>query len=228
VAGGSNVACIRNDLLRDHWSMPSPFPGMDPFLEAPDNWLDFHDALASEIRAVLNQLLPAPNYARLEMRPEVGIVAEGISLRRIVRDVFVVRQLAPKADGGVAVLDQPRTMISPYLEVQMVSETIRHAYVEIRDGSRGHHLITLLEIASPSNNESGPDRDQYHAKQREILESDASLIELDLLRRGKRLFPYPKLDSALAGRTPRTDYVVVVNRSWTSWAEECLRAAAIS
>ncbi len=54
--------------------MPSPFPGMDPYLESPDIWPDFHDALASEIRAVLNQTLPPPYYARLEMRPEVGIV----------------------------------------------------------------------------------------------------------------------------------------------------------
>ena len=24
--------------------MPSPFPGMDPYLESPDIWPDFHDA----------------------------------------------------------------------------------------------------------------------------------------------------------------------------------------
>src|SRR5262249_38963893 len=57
--------------------MPSLFPGMDPYLEAPDIWPDLHDALAGEIRAALNNSLPAPYYARLEMRPEVGIVDEG-------------------------------------------------------------------------------------------------------------------------------------------------------
>ena len=40
--------------------MPSPFPGMDPYLEAPDIWPDFHHALATEIRGELNRLLPAP------------------------------------------------------------------------------------------------------------------------------------------------------------------------
>ena len=35
--------------------MPSPFPGMDPYLEAPDIWPDLHDALASEIRGRLRQ-----------------------------------------------------------------------------------------------------------------------------------------------------------------------------
>jgi hypothetical protein len=53
--------------------MPSPFPGMDPYLEAPDIWPDFHDALAGEISSELNRTLPRPYYARLEMRPEVGI-----------------------------------------------------------------------------------------------------------------------------------------------------------
>ncbi|QWK12050.1 MAG: DUF4058 family protein [Thermoflexus hugenholtzii] len=27
--------------------MPSPFPGMDPYLERPDLWPDFHGNLAS-------------------------------------------------------------------------------------------------------------------------------------------------------------------------------------
>src|SRR6266404_5554762 len=63
--------------------MPSPFPGMDPYLEAPDIWPDFHDHLASEIGAHLNQILPPQYFARLEMRPEIGI-----SEVRVVREPF--------------------------------------------------------------------------------------------------------------------------------------------
>ena len=59
--------------------------------------------------------------------------------------------------------------------------------MEIRDPTRGHKLITLIEILSPSNKRSGPDREAYAGKQREVLESDASLIELDLLRGGRRV-----------------------------------------
>jgi hypothetical protein len=72
--------------------MPSPFPGMDPYLEAPDIWPDLHEALASEMRAELNLLLPQPYYARLEVRPEVGVVDDAGTLRRIVPDVTVVRK----------------------------------------------------------------------------------------------------------------------------------------
>jgi hypothetical protein len=34
--------------------MPSPFPGVDPYLEAPHIWPDLHDALAAEMRSELN------------------------------------------------------------------------------------------------------------------------------------------------------------------------------
>jgi hypothetical protein len=42
--------------------MASPFPGMDPYLETPRHWLDFHHALAAEIRSLLNVSL-GPGYA---------------------------------------------------------------------------------------------------------------------------------------------------------------------
>jgi hypothetical protein len=160
--------------------MPSPFPGMDPYLEAPDIWPDLHDALAAEIRVLLNQSLPAPYYARLEMRPEDG----------------------------------PRTEISPSVEVSITSEPIRHAYVEVRDPTRGHQLITLIEIVSPSNKCPGQDRRAYLRKQREVLDSDASLIELDLLRAGERLLTDVFLEAAITRLEPRPDYLVLVNRAW--------------
>lgn len=54
----------------------SPFPGMDPYLEAPDIWPDFHERLASVISEMLNAKLPEPYYSRLQMRPEMGVVLE--------------------------------------------------------------------------------------------------------------------------------------------------------
>lgn len=196
--------------------MPSPFPGMDPYLETTDIWPDFHDALAGEIRHALNRSLPAPYYARLEMRPEVGIVEEDRIVRRIVPDVVVVRRPSaqPDSGGGVAVLDGPRTAISKFFEVEVRCDPIRHALVEIRDPSRGHRLVTLIEIVSPTNKRPGPDRDSYLHKQRQVLESDANLIELDLLRGGERLVESDELREFLGRIDPVPDYLVMVNRSW--------------
>jgi hypothetical protein len=188
---------------------------MDPYLEAADIWPDFHDALAGEIRGILNQALPAPYYARLEMRPEVGVVEEGQAFRRIVPDVAVARRPGVQGDAGrVAVLNGPRTTISESLELEIPSDPMRHAMVEIRDPSRGHELVTLIEIVGPSNKQAGPDRQAYLRKQREVLDSSASLIELDLLRTGERLLVYRELELFIDQLDPRPDHLVLVNRAW--------------
>jgi hypothetical protein len=186
---------------------------MDPYLESPDIWPDLHDRLAAEMSAMLNSTLPSPYYARLEMRPEIGIVEEEPAPRRIVPDVAVVRQLRDTAHAAVAVVEAARTSISPSYEVEIAVEPIRHTFVEIRDATRGHRLVTLIEIASPSNKRPGQDRKAYLRKQREVLDSDANLIELDLLRSGQRLVSLP-LGQIISQLNPRPDYLALVNRAW--------------
>ena len=163
--------------------MPSPFPGMDPYLEAPDIWPDFHYAVAGEISRVLNHTLPLPYYARLAVRPEVGVVGE----------------------------EEPGRIVP--------NEPLRHHFVEIRDASRGHVLVTLIEIASPSTKRPGPDRRAYEAKQQEILQSETSLIELDLLRAGQPLIAGPLIIETAIRLEPRPDYLVAVNRAWQRGAD---------
>ncbi len=195
--------------------MPSPLPGMDPYLEAPHIWPDLHNALAGEIRSELNQTLPRPYYARLEMRPELGIVEDENSKQRIIPDITVVRLPHQRtAPGGVAVIDHPRRDISSSVEFIMQNEPIRHYFVEIRDSSQGHKLVTLIEILSPSNKRRGPDREAYRAKQREVLESDAHLIEIDLLRSGDRVLPDFNLTALIDQLDQPADYLVLVNRAW--------------
>lgn len=195
--------------------MPSPFPGMDPYLESPDIWPDFHDAFATEIRNVLNLSLPDPYYARLDMWTEVGIADEGKGYRRIIPDVSVVRGPVEKPQsGGVAVLDAPRTTISHWVELEVACEPIRHLFVEIRDPSRGHELVTLIEIVSPTNKVPGMSHQKYLRKQREVLASTASLIEIDLLRTGERPQEHVDLLQFLDRMEPRPDYLVLVNYAW--------------
>jgi Protein of unknown function (DUF4058) len=197
--------------------MPSPFPGMDPYLEAPHIWPDLHDALATEIRNDLNQTLPTPYYARLEMRPELGIIEERTVRQRIIPDVTVVRHPRPTLEpdaGGLAVLTQSRHEVSRFIEYEVFTEPIRHHFIEIRDSAQSHKLITLLEIVSPSNKRVGPDREAYEEKQNDVLKSDANLIELDLLRGGRRILPEPALEALILELEPLPAYLVLVNRAW--------------
>src|SRR3954469_21922112 len=48
--------------------MPSPFPGMDPYLESPTIWPDVHHELISEIRAALAPRVRPRYVARVELR----------------------------------------------------------------------------------------------------------------------------------------------------------------
>jgi hypothetical protein len=56
------------DVIRaQRWEpkMPSPFPGMDPYLEEPDLWSDFHGGMIYAIRAAITRLLPPGYVARV-------------------------------------------------------------------------------------------------------------------------------------------------------------------
>ena len=139
--------------------MPSPFPGMDPYLENPHLWPDFHHGFAVRISELLNQLLPGEFFAQLEQRMEVGIVdedeAEDIS--RDIPDVSI--NAAAWSDRGelTAVIDQPRATVSPSEEWDVDVKMHKHLFVEVREASGAHRLVTLIEIVSPSN-KRGKDR----------------------------------------------------------------------
>ncbi len=202
--------------------MPSPFPGMDPFLEAPGLWPDVHHRLATVISENLNGALPRPYYATMEMRAELGIVAQRPdgngheSRKRVIPDVLVLkhRDARQQGQGGVAVLEAPARGISANIEFEDLSdEPARDYFVEIRDAARGHKLVTLIEILSHANKRRGLDRDAYRAKQAKILESDVNLVEIDLLRDGERVLATEHLAAGMAQISPPPDYLVLVSRA---------------
>ncbi|MCC7420267.1 MAG: DUF4058 family protein [Planctomycetaceae bacterium] len=196
--------------------MPSPFPGMDPYLEEPGLWPDFHNALAAEIRNALNQRLPPAYYAQLELRTEMGVFGDAprsfpvpdVGVQRMTRGV------PSSAAGGVAVLESPRTVVSPSVEVGFFVEPMELASIAVRDRRQGRKLITLLEIVSPSNKRPGRDSDAYTKKLLGTLASDSSLVEIDLLRTGERTWSRPEFNPNGTLLLPESDYLVTVSRAW--------------
>lgn len=193
--------------------MACPFPGMDPWLESPSVWPDFHNALAGEVRAALNGTLPNSYYAQLNVREELTITSEA-TIRHVVPDVS---NHAPHGDmGGTAsaVLVGPRTDIAKYAEIEIFSEPNEVNFVEIRDAKSGHEVVTLIEILSPSNKQAGKDHDAYLEKRAAILGSTASLVEIDLLRAGSRELFGHDVHQRILSYSPPLDYVVTVQRAW--------------
>jgi hypothetical protein len=78
----------------------------------------------------------------------------------------------------------------------------RQSFIEIRDRET-REVVTVVELLSPSNKRSGPDREQYLAKRLRLLRSWVNLVEIDLLRGGPRL---PVID------LPPCDYYALVSR----------------
>jgi hypothetical protein len=189
--------------------MPSPFPGMDPYLEDADIFPDFHDSFVTYLREGLQPQLPEPYYAAIGRRAWIEV-----SERFIGPDVDVVvprrHETAPRdSGGGVAVAK--RSACEP-LVVHVPHDERIEPLVEIYIG-RGslRRLVTTLEVLSLTNKTPGErGRDLYIRKQQEILESQVHLLEIDLLRGGQHTTAVPR-DRLSAAAGP-FDYHISIHR----------------
>jgi hypothetical protein len=193
--------------------MPSPFPGMDPYVESPDWFPNLHDALITFLVEALMRRLPAPYYARSRQR-----VWLEYTQRPIEPDVDVLHPgRGPSRwrseGGGVAVAEEIDLDEPVAIAVQsIVHDPYEEPYVEIRrrHGSEDR-LVAAIEVLSPANKTLGnPGRDSYREKQREVLAGQTHLIEIDLLRGGQHTTAVPR-ELAIA-RAGAFDYHVCVHR----------------
>jgi hypothetical protein len=184
--------------------MPSPFPGMDPYLEA--HWRDIHAGLVIYARDALQGELPSGLRARVEE----SVLLEtplGIGDHPLYPDVRVVEYTAKRSldlgpAGGVA-------MAEPML-INAALDPVSETFLEIIDLTSGNRVVTVMEFLSPSNKSPGPNREQYLRKQREICSSDANLVEIDLNRFGIHTLAFPLSELGPRGRT---GYMACVRRA---------------
>ncbi len=176
--------------------MPSPFPGMDPYLEG-SSWTSFHAQSGSEIS---RQLAPKvrPKYTALTVERFVMEEVEDVAIS--TADIY-----PDVSDAEHGVGEGPATatdIIAPVHLATVMPERVPHFWVEIREAA-SRKLVTAVEILSPTN-KRGIGREDYLNKRRRILPSSAHLVEIDLLRRGNRL--------PVRGELPAADYYVFVSR----------------
>lgn len=166
--------------------MPSPFPGMDPFIEG-QIWGDFHTTFLTVVRELLAPRL-LPNYV-VHVEQFVWLVEDGEEVRRIVGpDVYVSdRDVGLPLPGG---MDSGETttavVLRPVLNRIPMPDRLEQHFLTIRD-KRWQRVVTVLELLSPWNKSRGDGRQQYLNKRLNLLQSEVNLVELDLLRGGVRL-----------------------------------------
>ena len=168
--------------------MPSPFPGMDPYLEAPALWQHVHTGLIYTLTAELNRRLP-PGYAAVRETRVYLVDAE----REVIPDVQVESRWSGSRSGSGAaqILEAPEAEATTWL-VSLPSQEIREPYIEIRQVWGTPRVVTAVEVLSPSNKTSGSrGRGVYREKQEQLAKEGIALLEIDLLRAGEHTVAAP-------------------------------------
>lgn len=195
--------------------MPSPFPGMDPYLEGY-LWPDVHAALAGKIRQQLTPKLRPRYTARLEIylvedstpEAEVGILYPDVEVLQVsqasvvssgVMGLEIDEGAMPSAERIATIATTPAPLTLPVLQ----PVAVRVPTIEIRDTAK-NLLVTCIEIHSPVNKRE-PGLTPYRHKRQRLYQAGVHLIELDLLRRGTRPFSHPRL--------PEVSYLITLIRS---------------
>ncbi len=155
--------------------MKSPFPGMDPYLEA--HWRDVHSSMMTYIRDQIQEQLPDDLVARVE---ETVTVDCEDGWRSIAPDVRVVEDFE---DGALGFHTASVAVAEPLIVLEAVPQTARH--VQILDVSSGERLVTAIEVLSPTNKLTNAGREDYCRKQEDYLDARVNLVEIDLLRGGQ-------------------------------------------
>jgi hypothetical protein len=183
--------------------MKSPFPGMDPYLEP--HWLDVHARLILYACDQLEEQLPGNLIARVEER--VVFETEDAAEHWVYPDVRVV-ELSSRSPAAAAAR-RPSSVIEPII-VPVHPEPATETFINILDRESGNRLVTVIEILSLANKLPGKGQRDYRRKQEDLQRARISLVEIDLLRRGHRVFLVPV--SRLPPRS-RTTYQACVWRA---------------
>jgi hypothetical protein len=175
--------------------MPSPFPGMDPYLESPERWSEVHNRLMVAIADDLSPKL-RPRY-RVAIEQRVYLSAEALVG---IPDVTVTARTPTPRDSAIVTL----TPIARPIAISLaLPEEVRESYLEVREVSTGK-VVTVVELLSPKNKRKGEGRTAYERKRQQVLASATHLVEIDLLRKGK---PFPLGQVPLA-----TQYYILIAR----------------
>jgi hypothetical protein len=175
---------------------------MDPFIENQE-WTDFHTRFITVIGEVLTPRLRKRYIVRIERRVYVEHLTGDVE--SIIPDVAVLKgQVEQRPSQHVGPSAATTTASAPVECTLPMPEEKREAFIVIR-GPRSREVATVIELLSPTNKLRGADGSREYLKKREsVLQSFAHLIELDLLRGGRRL---PTIDPL-----PDGDYYAFVCR----------------
>jgi hypothetical protein len=188
--------------------MPSPFSGMDPYVEP--RWSNVHVLMMGALAAGLKRVLPPG----LQARPEESVRIQSLAGDRLrdyrpdvaLVDVAVITTPPARPAAVAGVTARP-------IELAVHREPIVTRNIEIVDLQAADRVVTVIEVLSPRNTRSGPLNDDYRDKLGDYEAAGANWVELDLLRSSRRHLAVT-WDDLPPGE--RRDYLAVVFRAATA------------
>lgn len=196
--------------------MPSPLPGMDPYLESNPRWERFH---AWFVRKLAEFALPEAEsrgcwidveQTVYQREPTGEFTLLGEPDDSLTMEPGTWSSGAP-ASGGVAVVE-PQAVHEVVLDPAIL-ERIKQAYLVVRELDEPRRVLAVVEVLSPAN-KSGGYMPRYQEKRRRCIASPAHFLEIDLLRAGnnpsRELFP----------ELPATPYFIFLARQTVSGRRE--------
>lgn len=181
--------------------MPSPFPGMDPYLENPAYWAGFHGGLLVRIQAELTRGLPARYYVEIDVYVWIEMTNPDSRRRLGKPDAY----FGDRGDGGTATAVATVPTTGKVTVALPLRKKQGSRYLRITDAERSR-VVTVVELLSPSNKATGADRRKYLRKRDEYFAGGVNVVEIDLLRAGERM--------PLGTPSPvPNDYYILVSRA---------------
>ena len=167
----------------------NPFPGMNPYLENPGLWPGAHNRLIVGLGNMLARRL-RPTYSvgiqeRVQISAEPGGNGSGGGGNGVrIPDVAVLTAAAPDAAGS-AMRPMPARSKDAIAVQLPATELLKERYLEVRRVDN-RQVIAIIELLSPTN-KGGDGYREYLAKRAATLYSPTHLVEIDLLRAGRRM-----------------------------------------
>jgi hypothetical protein len=183
--------------------MTSPFPGMDPYLER--HWGDVHHRFVTYACDQIQQRLPPGLRARMEERVFVEAESNG---RPVYPDIRVVEYARRQKGKPVST---GRLAVAEPLVISLPDDPVTEGFIKIIDIGSGDRIVTVIELLSPTNKVPGKGQELYQSKQEECQVGRVHLVEIDLVRTGRRALMVPQ---ELIPESHRTTYQVCVYRAW--------------
>src|SRR3954451_18762154 len=110
-------------------AMPSPFPGMNPYLEQEEVWQDFHQSFIPLVRAALAEQVRPAYVVKVEEHLFIHeLSSEERRLPGRTDVALAASQSSSQAQAAAGILEAPT-----YVRLPVAVDIERHAYLEIRD-----------------------------------------------------------------------------------------------